>query len=191
MRRILMLGVMACRHSTAETTTTDRVETPELNDVQAGCRASRNLQLGELARMINGPSCLEHPTMPLVLAGFDLGAMEGYVEARERVAASAKLCVCAQANVCDDAARMRAMEDVQRVMVDEDGKREREGAARVMSSTANNPCIDASIATETWLLGFRCAVIDGPKSRSLREERRKWYRTAGDERVAELEAVCE
>lgn len=142
--------------------------TAGLNEVELDCRSDEMLSIGQLSRAF-GPTC-SGPTMSLALKTFDLGTHNGFTEAKEWKDTQTMLCMCTD-GACSEEQTLRAMDDAKRVMVEDVGKREREGVARMTNSLMDHSCLDASIGVELFKLGFRCAFTKGLTSRVLHRKR--------------------
>ena len=181
MRNVLLLaGLMGCgsaagntRTAQPETESADNTLGMHINDVQAECRTRSLAELAELDREL-GPNC-EKQTMPLSISTFDLGTRDGYAEAEDHAAVQADLCICAQSKLCNDQMRDRALRRAQEVLVDNNGKRRREGVTSTMNAAGK--CLSATVAAEIWRLGFDCAETQGASSRSIHATQLERYRS--------------
>lgn len=136
-----------------------------LNEVELECRSKNNLDIGQLDAHY-GPTC-DSKTMPLTLKEFDLGTFGGLQEAKAWAWAKTMLCVCAD-GTCNEANELKAIELARKTMVDDLGKREREGVYRVTESLSHHSCLNATIGAELYKLGFHCGFTDGLHSQLIR-----------------------
>jgi hypothetical protein len=148
------------------------------------------LDIGQ-ADLLFGPTC-NQPTLPLSLHYFDLGSYAGLTEAMAWSDAQTWLCVCSDSK-CPDSVVTKAMNRARKVMVEDDGKREREGVLQVTNILASHSCLSAVIGAEIYKNGFRCGFMSGLKSQLVTQQRIKIFRDIenGDElRARERAQAC-
>ncbi len=164
--------------------------TEGLNDVQIECRSSEMLDIGQ-ADTVFGSTC-DKPTLSLALDLFDRGSGDGFTEALIWDDAQLWLCVCATSS-CSEETNLEVMAKSRRVMIETEGKRERDGVLRVTNSLESHSCLSAVAGSEIYKMGFRCAFATGLKSQLLEQERFKIFMRLekGDEfRARERVRTC-
>jgi len=180
---------LACGATRPATTEPEAAEpgASQPNDVQLDCRSDSMLDIGE-ADAAFGPTCV-HPTMPIALMTFDLGSYVGYSEASAWADAMFLMCACAN-GTCTPENETNATSNASRVMVDEFGKREREGVFKVTKSLASHECLSAPIGVALFKLGYACGFATGLHSQMIRREMHKHFLKleSGDESKATEEA---
>jgi hypothetical protein len=135
--------------------------------VQLDCRVERNLEIGQYDLGF-GPTCAI-PTMPVSLTTFDVGTFDGFIDAREHAHASTMLCVCT-AITCSEKNMIHVTDEIRRIMVDEAGKRMREGVLRATNQLASHECLNATVGVELYKTGFVCGYLIGVRSQTIRKD---------------------
>jgi len=155
MKRVTILAVLTgCTTQTATNNPGSVADRP--SDLVKECRMNEMQSITELSDAMNR-GC-DRPTLPLAIMMFDSGVGAGKLDADRRVAVQERLCLCAH-TPCTDEQRMKILADVQKVMIDDSGRLERDGVSGLLESTAKSPCLNAEAATLIYRAGFRCGAI--------------------------------
>ncbi|MEO8841915.1 MAG: hypothetical protein ABI591_09680 [Kofleriaceae bacterium] len=128
-------------------------EAPTLSDAQKECRSRELQSISTLGRAMDH-GCA-NPTMRLALTAFDFGAASGQGEAHDYIAVNEHVCICSREKCSDDEIQ-EMLARTQRVMVTDDGKRERDGVSNIIEVSAGSSCVDAEAAGLVFKSGFRC-----------------------------------
>ncbi len=139
----------------------------QLNEVQLECRSTDMIDIGQ-ANAEFGPQC-DRPTMPLALEMYDFGALGGEMKADDWSFASTMLCICRD-GPCSEKEQATALANVQTTMIDNRGKRLREGVAGIVDRLVSHSCLDVTLGASLYKMGFQCGFA---KKLHGREARRK------------------
>jgi hypothetical protein len=111
--------------------------------------------------------------MPLALAMFDLGAVDGEHAAIEYRRVSANLCMCAT-DACNDATRSSAINEAGHLNENRDRDASKT-SSDIMSHHASHSCLDGTIAVELYKAGSACGYFVGMQSAALRTRMEEFF----------------
>jgi len=143
----------------------------ELNDVQADCRGTENVEIARLASEL-ATEC--HQEMrSAAFAVFDLGAKGGFDDVFDAAKAEAALCACRDAGCSPDATAQAARQSSD--ARDAIGRRMRRGVQELDEPTRGD-CRHPETNVELYRLGYQCAASSARRSPLIRKAIEQTYR---------------
>ena len=127
--------------------------------------------------------------MPEALSIFDYGSFVGFMKAANEALAMTMLCVCRDGKCSKDANDL-AIKNSSKVMVDENGKPERDGVLHITDSLASSDCLELALGVAIFKSGFACGYSTALRSVLIRERMEQSYKqmVPGDELQATTRA---